>query len=259
MRIFDFFRKKKDKSSFPENELEKLLINAANDVSARSSFYEKLLRNELIVLTNSNSDSEQGTKILEEDTTVQFLTFDSGQIPIFSSTNRIFDKGVVKEQVSYMGIKGQDLFEMTKGANFILNPYSDYGKELTSHEIESLLNGSIFEHSKEVVIEEETQVLIGQPAKYPTELVNALSKYFKNKKSVKAAYVAAIKMDKSESLPHLIIAIDTEGSMSSITNEAGSIAEQYIEKDEIIDFLQIDRNGGISDYFLNQGPFYKRK
>ncbi len=259
MGLFDIFKKKKTDSTFPENELEKTLMEAATKVSARNEFYQKLLWNELVVLTNGQDNSDEGVRTLERDTTVQFVTFKNGHIPVFTSTNRIFDKGVIKEQVPFMAMKGQDLFGVAKGATFILNPYSDYGKELIPNEIESLLNGSIFEQQSEMTIEQDTEIQIGQPANYPTELVSALSKLFKEKESVKAAYLAAIKMDKTEELPHLMIAIDVEGNMSSITNEAGPFAERLLNN-EIVDFIQIDRNGGISDYFLNETePFYKRK
>lgn len=259
MGIFDIFKKKKTESTFPENELEQNLMKASTDASARNEFYTKLLWNELIVLTNGHSDSEEGVKTLEKDTTVQFVTFENGQIPVFTSTNRIFDKGIVKEQVPFMAMKGQDLFGVAKGATFILNPYSDYGKELIPQEIESLLNGSIFEQTNEMTIKEDTEVQIGQPSKYPTELVNALSDLFQEQQSVKAAYLAAIKMDKTEKLPHLMIAIDVEGNMSSVSGKAGPLAEKYLGKEEVVDFIQIEQNGGISDYFLNETkPFYKR-
>ncbi len=260
MGIFNIFKKKKTESTFPENELELNLMKASSDISARNEFYIKLLWNELIVLTNGHKESEEGRKTLEKDTEVQFVTFESGQIPVFTSTNRIFDKGIIKEQVPFMSMKGQDLFGITKGATFILNPYSDYGKELIPQEIESLLDGSIFKKTNEIEIKEDTEVLIGQPSKYPTELVNALKNLFKEKKSVKAAYLATVKMDKSEELPHLMIAIDVKGDRTTITNEAGPLAEKYL-KNEIVDFIQIDnKRGGISDYFLNETkPFYKRK
>ena len=251
MGIFDIFKKKKTESTFPENELESCLMKASSDMSARNEFYTKLLWNELIVLTNEHKESEEGRKILEQDTEVQFVTLENGQIPVFTSTNRIFDKGIVKEQ---------DLFGFTKGATFILNPYSDYGKELIPQEIESLLNGSIFEKTNEMEIKEDTEVLIGQPSKYPTELVNEMCTLFKKEMSVKSAYLATIKMDQSEKLPHLIIAIDVEGNMSTITGKAGALAEQIIGKEEIIDFIKIEKNNGISEYFIKQTePFYKRK
>ena len=81
MGIFDIFKKKKTESTFPENELEKSLMKASSDISARNEFYTKLLWNELIVLTNGHNESEEGRKTLEKDTEVQFVTFESGQIP----------------------------------------------------------------------------------------------------------------------------------------------------------------------------------
>ena len=257
MGLFDIFKRKKVESSFPENELEKTLMQAATNSFKRDEFYMKLLWNELIVLTNK-TDLE-GAQVLKENTTVQFVTFDNGKIPVFTSTNRIFDKGIIKEEVPFMALKGQNLFEITKGATFTLNPYSDYGKELIPNEIERLLNGSIFDQSNEMKIEEDTKIQIGQPAEYPTNLVNALKKLFSERETVKAAYLAAVKMDNSEELPHIMIAIDVEGDRKEITNEAGPIAERY-HNNKTVDFIQIDHtNGGISEYFLkNTKPFYTR-
>lgn len=144
MGIFDIFKKKKTDSTFPENELEQSLMKAASNISAQKDFYQKLLWNQLYVLTSEQSVSEEGNQTIEEDTTVQFVTFEGGQIPVFTSTNRIFDKGIIKESVPYLGLKGQDLFGVAKGATFILNPYSDYAKELVPEEIEHLMNGSIY-------------------------------------------------------------------------------------------------------------------
>lgn len=155
MGIFDIFKKKKTDSTFPENELEQCLMQAVSESSAQKEFYQKLLWNQLFVLTAGHDASTEGVQTLEEDTTVKFVTFEEGQIPIFTSTNRIFDKGIIKEKVPYMSLKGQDLFGVAKGATFILNPYSDYGKELIPEEIENLLNGRIYDKIDEQEKENE--------------------------------------------------------------------------------------------------------
>ncbi|WP_111683490.1 SseB family protein [Winogradskyella tangerina] len=152
MGIFDLFKKKKPDSTFPENELEELLMKSVTDASARKYFYQKLIWNQLFVIT-ANNGQQEGTTVLEKDTTVQFATFEGGQIPVFTSTNRIFDKGIIKEEVSYLSLKGQDLFSIAKGATFILNPYSEYGKELVPKEIESLMNGTIYDELDEEEIQ----------------------------------------------------------------------------------------------------------
>lgn len=156
MGIFDIFKKKKKTDdTFPENELEKCLIRANSDVSAQKEFYQKLLWNQLFVLTDSKSTIDEGSQILKKDTTVSFVAYEGGQIPIFTSINRIFDKGIIKEQVAYMSIRGQDLFGVAKDTTFILNPYSDYGKELIPEEIESLMNGTIYDKIDQQEAEKE--------------------------------------------------------------------------------------------------------
>jgi tetratricopeptide (TPR) repeat protein len=145
MGILNIFKKKKTESTFPENELEQCLMQAASNISAQKEFYQKLLWSQLYVLTVEQSVSNEELQALEKNTTVQFVTFEGGQIPIFTSTNRIFDKGIIKEGVSFISLKGQDLFGVAKGATFILNPYSNYGKELIPDEIESLMDGTIYD------------------------------------------------------------------------------------------------------------------
>ena len=259
MGLFDKFNKKKTENTFPENNLEVFLMQAATDASARNDFYTELLRGELIVITNGQEKIADGRTVLEKDTTVEFLTFENGQIPLFTSPNRIFDNGALQEQVQFIAMKGEDLFNLTPGATFILNPYSDYGKELMPKEIESLLAGSIFKQNDEMAIQSGTEVQIGQPANYPDKLVYALKSLFKDRPFVKAAYLAAIKMDKSEKFPHLVIAVDLDGELKRISKEAGPLAEQFLDRNEILDFIKIDNNGRISDYFINQTrPFYER-
>ncbi|MBK8873845.1 MAG: SseB family protein [Bacteroidetes bacterium] len=112
----------------------------------------------------------------------QYCIFVDGKIPVFTSTERIFDKGVVKEQVEFMQMKGENLFRLAKGATFLLNPYSDYGKELLSDEVEKMLSGNILNvNAKTITIQKETKVQIGQPTKYPTDIINSLKVLFADK------------------------------------------------------------------------------
>ncbi|WP_413511327.1 SseB family protein [Myroides odoratus] len=145
MKLFDIFKKKKKfESTFPENELERYLLEATSDFDAQSYFYQKLVWNQLLVLTPDQTDTKEGAHILGENETLKLVSFENGQVPIFTSLNRIFDNDIVQDKVAYISLKGQDLFGMTKGATFILNPYSEYSKELTSEEIANLMDGTIY-------------------------------------------------------------------------------------------------------------------
>jgi hypothetical protein len=157
-------------------------------------------------------------------------------------------------------LKGEDLFNTTKGAALILNPYSGYGKELVPAEIEQMLNGTILTSShRKITIAKETSVQIGQPANYPTEIVNTLSNLFSKNANVNAAYVGWIYNPSSGQPPHYIFAIDGKGDLQNLTDQAGFIAQQYLKPDEFVDFFRINNKGGISDYFLKETkPFYRK-
>lgn len=263
MGLFDIFKKKanqqKQDNSDNENVIEKSLRRAATEPAYRAEFYKSLLSEKLIVLTDKPTLSE-GVQTLQENTNVNIATLADGKIPVFTSTSKIFDKGIIKKEVPFLEMKGEDLFNLAIGATFILNPYSDYGKELLPNEIESLLKGTILTDShKQITIQQETKVQIGQPANYPTEIVKSLKKLFQERSNVKAAYLGWIFNPSSGEPPHLIFALDIEGDRQNITNEAGYTAQQLSKPNEIIDFIQIDDKNGLSDYFTKQTkPFYVR-
>jgi len=263
MGLFDIFKKKtnqqKQDDFSNENIIEKSLRKASTEPAYRAEFYKSLLAEKLFVLTDKTQLPE-GVQILQENTDVNIATLPDGKIPVFTSTSKIFDKGIIKEEVPFLEMKGEDLFILATGATFILNPYSDYGKELLPNEIESLLKGTILtDNHKQITVQQDTQVQIGQPANYPTEIVNSLKALFADRPSVKAAYLGWIYNPSAGEPPHLIFALDIEGDKQSITNEAGYTAQQLSNPNDIIDFIQIDNKGGLCDYFTKQTkPFYVR-
>lgn len=238
--------------------LEQLLQKAAAEPAYRAEFYRRLLSETLVILTLQSPGTEAGQA---EKSNVQIASYADGRVPIFTSPERIFDRGVIKERMGYMQVKGEEFFNRMRGATFLLNPYSDCGKELLADEIERLLNGSIFsENSKTIAFEEEVQVQIGQPAEYPTELVNSLSLLFGNKPHVKAAYLGWIFNPADGQPPHYIFGIDAEGDFQDLMRETGFVVKQFLAPAEPVDFIQIDGEDSLSAYFLNQTqPFYERK
>ena len=256
MGFFDIFKNKS--SDKKDLTLEELLQKAAKEPAFRADFYKRLVSDKLVVITEG-SNIPHGEQVLKESTKVNLVSYPDGKIPVFTSEERIFDKGVIKEKIQFLEMAGKDLFALAKGATFLLNPYSDYGKELLPNEIEQILNGTILtSNSKVIEVQKPTKVQVGQPAKYPTEIVNSLQKLFVERTNVNAAYVAWIYDTSSGQPPHYIFAIDGNGDLQSVMNEAGFTAQQILGKNEIIDFMRIDNTGGINNYFLKQQPFYKR-
>jgi hypothetical protein len=142
MGLFNFLKKDKQEVSQTNDILADLLVRATEDTNLRPLFYKTLLSSELIVLTDEVKES-YGKTVLKKDSKIKIATFEDGKIPIFSSTDRIFDNRIITSKVPFIGIKGKDLLETTMGGKLILNPYSNVKKELSSAEVELLLSEKI--------------------------------------------------------------------------------------------------------------------
>ena len=239
MNFLKFLKKKQ------ANGLETLLKKAANSPADRFEFISRILSEKLFVITN-NEILTTGYTILEKDTKIDLFSFEDGRVPVFTSTDRIFDKKIIKEQVTFLELNGKDLFGMLKGKTVILNPYSDYGKEFHPEEIEKL----------RIEIKKETQIIIGQPSRYPREAVNSLSAFFSGKPDVISAYVGWMHDPASDDPPHYIFAFDISKNYDDLSKEAGFIVNEILGG-EIFDVIRISGRGGIEDYFVNSSkPFY---
>lgn len=246
-----------------ETALESLLKKSLKDPSFRGEFYKQLLSEHLIVITEPGSSQN-----LEQVRSFKILTLEDGRIPIFTSPDRIFDKGVMQGEVQTLKQVGKDLFQNLKEKTFVLNPFSDCSKELYPEEISLVINASytgsysqLTNSSHQIEIPEKTTVGIGQPAVYPTEIVDALRKLFiEDLTSVKAAYMGWVCFS-PEDLPHLIFGLDIEGDAESVINKAISTAQLFLKPEEMIDFIQISStSGAVASYLLNETkPFYLRQ
>jgi len=257
MGLFDIF-KKKTETIQKGDILESLLKAAMSDELSRLGFYEALLVEPLMVITHKEID-EGGKKTLQEGAMIDIRSLTDGKIPIFSSSQRVFDNGIYKENANILTMKGRDFFELTKGATVVLNPFSNYNKELIPEEIEDLLSGKIFHPiSRPITIQKETQVQIGQPAVYPKQMVDCLIELFANEPDVDAAYLGWIFDPSSGEPPHYIFCIDTKGDTADINKKAGTTAQKFFKKREFIDIVNMQAKG-LTDYFKKTQPFYKKQ
>lgn len=251
MAFFDFLKKKES--------LEDLLRQASHNPSVRSEFYNRLLSDDLIVITD-NQNSTNGKRMMQTAEKLKLLPLNDQSIAVFTSKERIFDKGIIKQQVNTLAIKGRDLFENTSGAKFTLNPFSDYGKVLLAEEIQRILRGGSHEdQTKTITYTKETPVQIGLPAKHPTMAVEMMIKIFESKQEVKSAYVGWIFEPDSGVAPHYIFAFETTGDFHKLTAELGPIIHSLIAPETFFDMYPISReNTGVNSFFKSITPFFKR-
>ena len=243
---------------FPENRLEALLMQAANDPGIRPEFYKELLVADLFVLIASEN-RPHGKYVAREGEilSIKGITVEGRKlIPVFTAERRLQE--YIRAEESLAKLNGKALLSMIAAQNdgIILNPASNYGKEFTPQEVAALVDGTIFQ-PKQQIITKDTQVLIGMPKDYPDKVVEVLSSYFQGKPEVKKAYVAQIQMPDSDEPAHLLFSIQVDGDFRPIASDLGVIFQETLETGQFADLLQFGQ-GSLDDYFESQQPFFKR-
>ena len=238
----------------PENELERALVAAVKNPAAAPDFYRLLLESTLLVL---------GTAEGEEGATQQFTLAPGSRLnlvtslkdghqylPVFSSLVRMQE--FVKQDSKYLSMRGRDLLELTRGAPVILNPASEYGKELTAEQVGQLLNPGQRSGPQRTIVGE---------ADYPMPLVEALTRVFAANPDVEGAWMIQVTFADRAQEPHPLVGIETDNKadfrklVETIQHEAETSAPG-----QVFDVQRIDRHtpNSLTEALLQVPPFYTR-
>ena len=181
----------------PENELERALVKAVKNPAATADFYRLLLESDLLVMGTAQGQ-EGATEVfaLAPGNNLNLVTgLKDGHryLPVFSSMLRMQE--YVKQECKYLSINGRALLDLVRGAPVILNPASEYGKELTAEQVGQLLGPS------------RSQRTIGE-AQYPMPLVEALARVFAANPLVDAAHMIQVTFANRAQEPHPLVGIE---------------------------------------------------
>ena len=243
-----------------ENELERALERAAADPAYRPRFYQELLGATVFVLGESEPSSTGRTTLpLGSKVRIQSETSADGAafIPFFSSLDKL--RAFIRAERKFLSLPAKSLFELTRGERLVLNPGASWGKELLAAEIDVLLSsgGPLPERR---IVASKSQVLLGQPANYPTAMVASLSRLFTENRLVKAGYLALMQDAALDEHPHLLIGIEADGDFDAISRDAGIVVSALASKDETVDIIRVmPGEDGVSRYFIESTtPFFQR-
>jgi hypothetical protein len=235
-----------------ENELERALVKAVKNPATAPDFYRLLLEADLLVM-----GAVQGQESATEKFTqapggkFNFVTGikDGGQfLPVFSSVPRMQD--YVKQETKFLAINGRALLDMTRGAPIILNPASEYGKELSARDVAQLLDGQ--------APRGETRTIIGE-ADYPVPLVDALIGVFESRPDIAAAWMIQVTFADRAKEPHPLVGVETSGDWPSLMKAIEDAAEAAVPG-MVFDVQRVDRHNrtSLTDALLQAAPFYPR-
>lgn len=248
----------------PENKLERSLMDAAKDPSSRPQFYRDLLEGELFIVSELKDKSlaVQAEFILPKDSeiNIQSMHFNGRDFPVCFTSLVCFQKSINKES-GYIKMKAKDFLEIIKESGFLLNPGLEYGKEFTAEEVKRILDGSIWVPKEGYTIERESKIFLGQPAKYPIEMVEAIKKLFKQIEAIHKGYLVQIYIPSRNEPPHPVIGIeiDENADWNNIVSQIGMVLEYFKQDVTLVDTIKIKNGDQISDYMIKETkPFYKR-
>ena len=237
----------------PENALEKALVRAVKEPHAAPDFYRLLLASDLLVL-GSVEGHESATDVFSvaPGGKVSLVTGvkDGGQyLPVFSSLVRMQD--YVKQESKYLSVNGRALLDLTRGAPVILNPASEYGKELTPEQVRQLLDGP----------GAKIRTIVGE-AVYPAALVEMLTRLFATRPEIETAWMIQVAFADRPQEPHPLIGIETASQSADWPSlmQAIETAAQASVPGLMFDVQRVDRYNpaGMTSALLQAEPFYRR-
>jgi hypothetical protein len=234
-----------------ENELERALVKAAKNPEAAPDFYRLLLESDLLVMgTAEGRESATETFTVTPGSRFNLVRgMKNGEpfLPVFSSLLRMQE--YIKQESKFLSIKGRALLELTRGAAVILNPASEYGKELSAQEVTKLLDPNTA----------HTQRTITGEAEYPVALVETLTGVFAARPDVEAAWMIQVSFSGQEA-PQPVVGIETAGDWPSLAQAIAEAAQRFVP-DMSFDLQRIDRARpqGLTDALLQVPPFYQRR
>jgi len=243
----------------PVNILEELLVNAANQPEFRPDFYRALLGEPLIVVMLAKEGESGGEVQPAEGMEIQLQVLNDGKIPVFSSVERLYEGGMEVDSVPYLRVRGIDFFQMVQGAECALNPFSPVGKLLPADELADLLAGRLFPSGEEAA-GQQIPVLLGQPADYPTALLDALRTYCADKPAIQAVFIAQVQLQDNSAPARLLLAFHTDDNEADFLQDLGPVVQGNISDHELVDVLVLDPNSDepLNQYFTTVEPIYKR-
>ncbi|CNB46710.1 enhanced serine sensitivity protein SseB [Yersinia frederiksenii] len=259
-----------------DQSLESLLKLAATESIHRTAFFRALLDATVLVLVdNAEQRGEEGEMPFMAGDGVNILHWEKQDgesvIPFFTSVEVLQqaldiaeDQSIDTETQPFIAMPVRVLFEMTQGAHLFLNPKSEHGKEFWPQEVAMLLENGGLAQPAEMVVDKESQILLGQPEEYPAAMVDALIQLFSQRKPVRRAFLALMHDKSVDEKPNLLVGLEVDGSddeIDQLIQEAGNVASDHAPDDGPVDFCLVsEKERGVSHYLMTHTQaFYQRK
>lgn len=243
----------------PENDLERALVRAAQDPSARAPFLKTLLDSELafaLVEGGGKGKPGDGYEVPEVEADGQ------GFVPVFTAESRVRTM-FGDEKMMIVRQTFRQIVEQVSDANFVLNPGSDYGREIMAADVRAMLAGDFAAAASGAGEDDEgaetpLPAAIGRPSPAPTHLTGPLAKLFAGIPEVRAAHIGQSLFPDSYGTKRLVIGVAADGDVDAVFDRMGEVLDQVARPTDVIDFVPVP-GSTLDGYFeRDANPFYRK-
>ncbi len=217
----------------------------------------------ITVFESSKEFAQKGEKgtIVEKDTILSFpmISDTEGHAyqPVFTDWNELGKWSAIKEPPKTMIFSFDDLHVMISKLNniagFVINPYCENfvvtQKLMASlkQRKDTLNNGTV-----NMKLKEGESILLGDPAVYPTQMIQAVVTQMEKMSGVSVAWFRQMKVDNN--LSYLLV-VDYIGDRESIFSEISQVARPYLHEMNL-GMVPLDNFG--RQAIEGVKPFYKK-
>lgn len=227
---------------------------------------EIAFRTNFLAITNmSNGDikhEENGKVTILSDTIISFEGLDDANgkhyFVVYTDWESLRkNPNHLNDNVKTMVLSFDDCCEIVKNnaSGIAINPFSDnyvIPRDLIQHikETKEMKQSGYCEK----VIQKETQIMVGEPAEYPVQMVDAISKAAKTDRRIKAIH---LKLMISGNEKSYLLIVDYKGDKNEIFELLANAGRPFLPKDMYLDIVSISDNSWKKE--ANNKPFYKKK
>ena len=233
----------------PENDLERVLLQAAHDPHVAPEFYRLLLDSDLLVLGSIAGQDDQNEQFsLEPGDQINLIPGEKNGVrylPVFSSQTRMQE--YTRTETKYLRVNGRALLDLTRGAPVTLNPASEYGKELTADQVGQLLDGGRI-----------TPRVVDIEIEPPEQLMAVLREFFATRPDVQTAWMTMVGQPDRLHEARPLVGIESSADFPSLMQALQAAANAT--PDIMFDVQRVDRLRpvGMAATLLLILPFYQR-
>ena len=207
------------------------------------------------------ADNGDGTAVFWQDSTVSFEMFRDADgtdyLPVFTDWDELKKNDRYRDMhVHALIITFDDISAITAGkAGAVINPFSDNFIITPQNVIHMKQHKDIVTKGYSAqVVEKDTTVQIGDPADVPEEMIEAIRRYAKTDRTIKAIWLKLMIKDGEKSW---LLIVDFSGDKDKVFSSIARAATPHLRSGMFIDMVPLTDRFGQSA--ASGEPIYKRK